>query len=78
MAMLVSYWVEEYLALHTRRTYPRDGTQVVFCLVSICLDVLAMTSLIEPQRMDWMARLALAQGVVLCVRLFIDMRQMTI
>ena len=64
-----------HVAYSTRKTYPRDGMQVVFSLVSIMVDILAITNMIT--QIDFGMKLALAQCIVLCVRLFIDTRQMT-
>jgi hypothetical protein len=63
-----------HLAYNTRKTYPRDGMILIAWFFYTVLDVCAIATLVKP---ELVYGAVFAQGCVLCIRIFIDIRQLT-
>ena len=67
---ICSSWA--HLAYHTCKTYPRDGKDLLASCFSVFVDVFILGGLME---MDLYPRMVLAQGLVLCMQLMVNIRQ---
>ena len=64
-----------HLTYSTCKTYPRDGKYLMAWFFSTFLDVCVIATLVKPE-LKLVYRVVFSHGCVLCIRCFIDVRQL--